>query len=55
METYYICPPCQDWKIQKIYLIHRNKHREAAKIGRQRNMSQMKEQEKSPEKELNEP
>ena len=36
-----------------MYLIHRNKHRQAAKT-RQRNMAQMKEQIKTPEKELNE-
>ena len=35
-------------------LIHRNKHREAAKMRRQRNTAQMKEQMKTPEKELNE-
>ena len=35
-------------------LIHRNKHREDAKMRRQRNLSQMKEQNKTPEKELNE-
>ena len=34
-------------------LIHRNKHREAAKIGRQRHLSQIKDQIKTPEKELN--
>ena len=34
-------------------LIHRHKHREAAKLRRQRNMAQMKEQNKTPEKELN--
>ena len=38
---------------KQLYLIHRNKHREAAKIRRQRNMAQMKEQIKTPEKELN--
>ena len=38
---------------QQLYLIHRNKHREAAKMRRQRNMAQMKEQNKTPEKELN--
>ena len=37
----------------ELYLIHRNKHREAAKIRRLRNMAQMKEQIKTPEKELN--
>ena len=36
-----------------MYLIHRKKHRKAAKMKRQRNMAQMKEQTKTPEKELN--
>ena len=35
---------------KQLYLIHRNKHREAAKLRRQRNMAQMKEQIKIPEK-----
>ena len=39
---------------KQLYLIHRNKHREAAKTRRQRNIDQMKEQTKTPEKELNE-
>ena len=39
---------------KQLYLIHRNKHREAAKMKRQRNMDQMKGQIKTPEKELNE-
>ena len=38
---------------KQLYLIHRNKHREAAKVRRQRNMAQTKEQIKTPEKELN--
>ena len=38
---------------KQLQLIHRNKHREAAKMRRQRNMAQMKEQIKTPEKELN--
>ena len=38
--------------IKPIYLIHRNKYREAAKMERQRNMPQMKEPEKSPEKKI---
>ena len=38
---------------KQLYLIHRNKHTEAAKMSRQRNMAQMKEQIKPPEKELN--
>ena len=37
-----------------LYLLQRNKHREAAKPRRQRNVAQMKEQRKTPEKELNE-
>ena len=39
---------------KQLYLIHRDKHREAAKTRRQRNMAQMKELIKTPEKELNE-
>ena len=39
---------------KQLYLTHRNKHRDAAKMRRQRNMDQMKEQIKTPEKELNE-
>ena len=38
---------------KQLYLIHRNKHREAAKMRRQRNMAQMKEHIKTPGKELN--
>ena len=38
---------------KQLYLIHRNKHREAAKRRRQRNMAQVKEQIKTLEKELN--
>ena len=38
---------------KQFYLIHRHKYREAAKIRRQRNMAQVKEQIKTPEKELN--
>ena len=36
--------------IKELYLIHRNKHKEAAKLRRQRNMAQMKGQNKTPEK-----
>ena len=39
---------------KQFYLIHRNKHREADETRRQRNMAQMKEQIKTPEKEINE-
>ena len=35
---------------KRLYLVHR--HREAAKIRRQRNMAQMEEQNRAPEKEL---
>ena len=38
---------------KQLYLIHRNKRRDAAKTRRQRNTDQMKEQIKTPEKELN--
>ena len=38
---------------KQLHLIQRNKHREAAKMRRQRDMAQMKEQIKTPEKELN--
>ena len=51
-DTYYIRPHYQDTETKQLYLIHRNKHREAAKMRRQRNMTQMKEQNKTPEKEL---
>ena len=40
-------------RVKQFYLIHRNKHREAAKMRRQRNMAQMKGEIKIPEKELN--
>ena len=48
----YIRPSYQHRESKKLYLIHR--HREAAKMRRKRNMAQMKEQIKTPEKELNE-
>ena len=51
---YYIRPHYQDMESKQLYLIHRNKHREAAKTRRQRNRLQMKELIKTPEKELNE-
>ena len=38
---------------KQLYLIHRNKYREATKTWRQRNRAQMKQQNKTPEKELN--
>ena len=37
---------------KQLYLIHRNKHRKAAKMKGQRNRAQMKQQIKIPEKEL---
>ena len=52
-NTYYIRPHYQDTESKQLHLIHRNKHREAAKIRRQRNMAQMREQVKTPKKELN--
>ena len=39
---------------KQLCVIQRNKHREAAKVRRQRNMAQIKEQIKTPEKQLNE-
>ena len=39
---------------KQLYLIHRNKYREASKSRRQRKMAQMKEQHKTPGKELSE-
>ena len=48
----YIRPHYQDTESKQLYLVHRNKHREAVKMRRQRNMAQMKEQIKTPEKEL---
>ena len=41
----------QDTESKKLYLTHRNKHREAAKMRRQ--MQEMQEQIKTPKKELN--
>ena len=38
---------------KQLHLIHKNKHREPAKLGKQRNKAQMKEQIKTPEKEQN--
>ena len=49
-DTYYIRPHYQDLESRQLYIIHRNKHREAAKMRRQRNMAQMKEWFKTPEK-----
>ena len=42
-----------DTESKQLYLIRRNKHREAAKMRTQPNMAQRKEQIKTPEKELN--
>ena len=38
---------------KQLYLIHGNRHRETDKMSRQRNMAQLKVQNKTPEKELN--
>ena len=51
-DTYYIRPHYRDMESKQLYLIHRSKHREPAKMRTQRNMAQMKEQIKTPEKEL---
>ena len=41
-DTYYIRPHYQDTESKQLYLIHRNKQREVAKMRRQRNMVQIK-------------
>ena len=46
-------PHYQDMESNQLYLIHRNTHREAAKMRRQRNLAQMKVQIKTAEKDLN--
>ena len=51
-DTYYIRPLHQDHESKQIFVIYKNKYKEIAKIGRQRNSSQMKKQEKSPGKVL---
>ena len=51
-DTYCIKAHYQDTESKQLYLIYRNKYREAAKMRRQRNMAQMKEQTKTAE-ELN--
>ena len=45
---------CQDWARWLFYPVHRNQHRESRKMKKQRNMFQTKEQDKSPETNLNE-
>ena len=52
-DTYDISPHCQDTESSQLYLIHRNKHRESAKMRKQRNMAQMREEIKTPGKDLN--
>ena len=49
---FYNRPYYQDRESKHIYLIHRNKYWEAAKMRRQRNVAPMKEQNKTSEKEL---
>ena len=51
--SYRTCATLSYIKSKQLCLIHRNRYREAAKTRRQRNMAQMKEQIKTPEKELN--
>ena len=53
-DTYYIRLHYQDTEPKQLYLTHTNKHSESAKMRRQRNMAQMKEQIKTLEKEVNE-
>ena len=52
-DTYFIKPRRGYIKLyyaQELYLIHRNKHKEVAKMRKQRNTSQMNEENKTPEK-----
>ena len=51
-NTYYISPYYEDTESKQLYQIHRNKHRKAAQTRRQENMAHMKEQIKTPEKEM---
>ena len=53
-DTYNIRQYYQDTESKQLYIIHRKKCKETTKTRRQRNMAQMKEQIKTPEKELNE-
>ena len=53
-DTYYISPHYQDTESKQFYVMHGNKHREAAKMRRQRNLAHIKQQIKTPEKEVNE-
>ena len=50
---FYYTPHYKISLVKQLYLIRGNKHREAAKMRRQRNMVPMKEQNKTPEKEVN--
>ena len=49
----YIKPVCQEWKKWLFYLRHRNQHRELRIMKKQGTMFQTKEQDKSPETNLN--
>ena len=49
-DTYYIRSHYQGRESLQLFLIHRNRHREAAKVRRQRNRALMKEQIKTPKK-----
>ena len=49
-HTYCIRAHYQDMESKQLFLIYRNKHREAAKMRTQRHMAQMKEQIKTLEK-----
>ena len=51
-DTYCIKAHYQDTESKQLYLTHRNKHREAVKMRRQRNVAQMKEQDQNSRKEL---
>ena len=52
-DIYYISSPYQAQEMQQFYLIHSNKHRETAKMRRQRNMAPNETTEQNSRKELN--
>ena len=49
-DTYYIRPRYQDMESKQLYLLSRNKHREDAKMRKQRNRAQMNKQNKTPKR-----
>ena len=52
-DTYYISPHYQDTESKQFYVMHGNKHREAAKMSRQIYMAQMKKTDQNSRKTTN--